>query len=165
MTSQPCSNGGTCVPQYSTVTTSRFTCQDCAEGYTGHLCQTPIKSCRGYKNGSQIAKIYKIFDDKTNLFSVLCDFDKDRAWTLIQSYKFANHDYFKSSFVSNKPNRTNSPNAQSYRMTKARMKAVAQDSSKWRITCNYEPGEKISYTDYVEITLEKLDILTFNGNK
>jgi hypothetical protein len=109
MTSQPCSNRGTCVPQYSTVTTSRFTCQDCAEGYTGHLCQTPIKSCRGYKNGSQIAKIYKIFDDKMNLFSVLCDFDKDRAWTLIQSYKFANHDYFKSSFVSNKPNRTNSP--------------------------------------------------------
>ena len=100
-----------------------------------------------------------------NIFSVLCDFDKDRAWTLIQSYKFANHDYFKSSFVSNKPNRTNSPNAQSYRMTKARMQAVAQDSSKWRITCNYKPGEKISYTDYVETTLEKLDILTFNGNK
>jgi hypothetical protein len=48
------------------------------------------------------------------------------------------------------------------------MQAVAQDSSKWRITCNYksgEPEEKISYIDYVETSLEKLDFLTFNGNR
>ncbi len=176
MISQPCFNGGTCVPQYSAVNASRFTCQctkyyrgkqcqDCAEGYTGHLCQTPVKSCRGYKNGSRIAKIYKIFDQNMNLYPVFCDFDKDRAWTLIQSYKFENHDHFKSSFVSNKPNRTNAPNFKSYRMSKFRMGKVAQDSSKWRITCDYESGKKISYTDYVETSLKKLDILTFNGNR
>jgi hypothetical protein len=188
LTSQLCFNGGTCVPQYSTPNSSRFTCQCtkyftgkqcqicaegftgkqchiCAEGFTGHMCQTRIKSCSGYKNDGRSGEIYNIFDDDRNLFPVLCDFDKDRAWTLIQSYKFENRVDYKISFAKNKPQNEDSPSLVGHRMTTYRMQTIARNSTKWRITCDHRPGEKISYIDYVEASLEKIDLLTFNGNR
>ena len=164
------------MPQYSTLNSSRFTCQctkhfggrqcqNCAKGYTGHMCQTPIRSCKDYKDGGESGKIYKVFSESMKLYPVLCDFDKDRAWTLIQSFKLENHGFYKASFASNRPNNISTPNFEGYRLSKKKMLTVAQNSSKWRITCDYRPGEKISYTDYVETSLEKLDLVTFNGNR
>ena len=180
MTSQPCLNGGTCIPQYFTVNSSRFTCrctkyyrgkkcQECAEGYTGHLCQTPIKSCRGYKNENGVVREYKIFDNNMKLFPVMCQYEKNRAWTLIHSFRFDNHERtgMKSSLASNAEleKREDDPNLQIYRMSKFRMQGVAEDSVKWRITCDYRKTNAISYTDYVEASLQNVNILTFNGNR
>ena len=180
MTSQPCLNGGTCIPQYFTVNSSRFTCrctkyyrgkkcQECAEGYTGHLCQTPIKSCRAYKNENEVVREYKIFDNNMKLFPVMCQYEKNRAWTLIHSFRFDNHERtgMKSSLASNAEleKREDDPNLQIYRMSKFRMQGVAEDSVKWRITCDYRKTNAISYTDYVEASLQNVNILTFNGNR
>ena len=176
MFSQPCLNGGTCEPQYSSVNMSRFLChckerftgdrcQHCMEGYTDHLCQTPIKSCRGYANGNRIAKEYKIFDKNMKLYPVMCDFDNALAWTLVQSFAFGNRSDFKSSFASNRLRSENSPNFAYYRLRKARMEEIAKDSSKWRITCDYIQGNEVSYTDYVQASLENVNILSFNGNR
>ncbi|XP_028391273.1 uncharacterized protein LOC114516098 [Dendronephthya gigantea] len=176
LTSQPCLNGGTCVPQYSTVDKNRFTCkcthyrggercEDCADGYTGHLCQTKARSCSGYKNSSRVGKIFKVFDKNDNLFSVFCDFDEERSWTLIQSFAFQERKRFKPSFVLDRIRNQDAPNFQAYRMSKARMQSVAKNCTKWRITCDFRQGEKISYIDYVETSLTNLDILTFNGNR
>lgn len=174
MTSQPCQNGGTCLPS-SPKRPKRFRCncatsyrgprcKQCVVGYTGPQCDQPIKSCRGYFQKSATSGNYKIFSCNMHLIDVYCDFDKNSsmAWTLIQSFKLRFVHLFKSSFFENKPVYDDNPSWQNYRLSKSKMESIHQDSSKWRITCDYQSSGTV-YTDYVRVSNKKVNILTFNN--
>ena len=144
--------------------TPRFKC-NCPPGYAGNLCQHKVKSCRGYNNGSRIPGIYKIFDDNTDLFDVFCDFDSNslNAWTLVQSYQLQNKSSFDDlSFTKDCSINANSPSWDAYRLSKFRMKSIQDDSSKFRMTCNYDT-DGVLYRDYLQVAKDKLNILTFES--
>ena len=128
-------------------------CHECVMGYRGSSCE-PIKSCRGYNKKSLASGIYKIFDANMNLIHVYCDFDRNSSmsWTLIQSYELIFiKGVYKHSFFRNYPENENGPSWQKYRLSKSRMKSILQDSSKWRITCDYQSSGTV-YRDYVRVS-------------
>lgn len=175
-TSNPCLNGGTCLPPSSKYNASRYRCQcpdgfgghrchKCATGYTGPRCQQRIRSCKGYKETNHSSGKYYVFDADMKLFQVYCDFDKNSSlvWTLIQSHQLQFNPEFKRSFARNRPVNPNTPSWDQYRLTKPRMASIQQDSSKWRISCNYESSGTV-YRDYVRVSNAQVNILTFNGH-
>ena len=137
----------------------------CNPGYRGPDCDQPIRSCRGYGNGSRISGNYTVLDVNHNTFQVFCDFDKNATitWTLIQSYSLHNNEIFKSSsFNEDSPHNQNNPSWSRYRLSKSRMESIQQDSTKWRATCRYET-DGVLYTDYLRVSKAELDILTNIG--
>ena len=163
----PCQNGGGYKPFFPTdFKTPRFKCS-CPGGYAGDLCQHRIKSCRGYNSGSRTPGIYKIFDDNTDPFYVFCDFDLNstNAWTLVQSYQLQYQSSFEYlPFTKDLSINATSPRWDVYRLSKLRMKSIQEDSSKFRMTCNYDT-EGVVYRDYLQVATDQLDILTFtNGD-
>ena len=159
-----CLNGGTCGDISAPTKTERFKCS-CRPGYTGNRCQypPPIKSCRGYANGDRIPGKFEILDDNMKPFEVFCDFDKNSSmtWTLIQSYQLK----YKSEIIQqfyDKPINEDSPAFDLYRLSTSRMKSIQQDSSKWRITCQYDTDGTV-YTDYVRGSNDEINILTDLG--
>lgn len=166
LTSNPCRNGGTCRPSFSTNST-KYTCI-CPPGYGGLRCQKMIVSCRGYKDGNRTHGRYNIFDSNSTLFEVFCDFDStsEMTWTLIQSYKLQNYKRFKSSFYIDDPiNEEEFSWALKYRLSKSRMESIQGDTSKWRLTCNYNEQLQAYLNDYVIALHKMVDILNFNGKK
>ena len=137
----------------------------CNPGYRGPHCDKPIRSCRGYGNGSRVAGNYIVLDVNNTSFEVFCDFDKNSSmtWTLIQSYSIKNNDYFtqRSLYISY-PQNENDPSWSRYRLSKSRMESIQQDSTKWRVTCRYET-DGVLYTDYLRVSKAELDILTNIG--
>ncbi|CAB3996089.1 Sphingomyelinase phosphodiesterase D [Paramuricea clavata] len=153
-----CQNGGTAIT-ISEWDKSRQRCI-CVPGYTGRYCQHVVKSCRRYSN-SRTSGQYKVFDDNMNLFDVFCDFDSNSttAWTLVQSYQLQNYHKFMKSFNLDNPINENTPRWDFYSLSKSRMESIRNDSSKWRITCEYDT-EGVVYTDYMEGWNDIIDIMT-----
>ena len=151
-------NKGICQPTYPSDIwhSPRFKCT-CALGYRGNRCQEPIKSCRGYflpTSGN-----YTIIDDDNQPFQVFCNFNATTSWTLIQSYQLEEKAEFRKPFFTNDPKNAEIPNWLSYRLSKVRMQSIQRDSSRWRMTCQYDT-DGLNYTDYVEGLKVRLDILT-----
>ncbi|XP_028418023.1 uncharacterized protein LOC114542762 [Dendronephthya gigantea] len=173
LTSQPCLNAGVCKASYPSdiLHKPRFTC-DCAPGYHGSRCDQPIKSCRGYVSGSYdppVSGHYTIMDDENQPFRVVCNFVKSAdnitvSWTLIQSYQFGKSVEFQKPFLRNDPKNATTPNWEFYRLSKARMHSIQNDSSKWRMTCRYDI-DSLNKTDYIEGLKTQVDIITFTGFK
>jgi hypothetical protein len=174
LTSQPCLNNGICKPSYPSdiLHSPRFTCA-CASGFHGTHCEHPIKSCRGYTdNVTEVPPSgnYTIIDDTNKPFQVFCDFswnwnrEARVSWTLIQSYQFQNKTMFQKPFYRDSPVNDETPNWRSYRLSKSRMRSIQRDSSKWRMTCQYEMNAGLIYTDYVEGLRTVIDVLEFNGS-
>ena len=129
------------------------------------MCQQPIRSCRGYINGTRIPGKYTIVDDTMAPFEVFCDFDQNTtmAWTLIQSYRLQYKRTFTTAFWNDVPVNESSSNWDFYRVSKSRMLSIQQDSSKWRVTCQYDT-DGVVYTDYVQVDNNKVDIFAdLNG--
>ena len=102
--SNPCVNGGTCLPPTpSNRKCFRYRC-NCSHGYGGERCEVkqciPVytgencdlligRSCRGCRNGGRISGQYIVLDVDMNPFNVFYNFDRDsfRTWTLVQSYR------------------------------------------------------------------------------
>ncbi|CAB4043664.1 Dihydrolipoyllysine-residue acetyltransferase component 3 of pyruvate dehydrogenase complex, partial [Paramuricea clavata] len=104
----------------------RFTCE-CPDGYHGDNCDQPITSCQGYAKGSRKSGMYKAVDSIVGLlYSVYCHFDSESAWTLVQSYSFANRSLgqFKKSLSNNRPISENALTWSGYRLSKARMESI-----------------------------------------
>ena len=159
--SNPCLNGGTCLPPDSTQSRRRFSCK-CPDGYAGDHCQQPIMSCRGYSKGTRVTGKYMVFDVTMKLFKVFCDFDSNSSttWTLIQSYQ--RHVDVKGLFDDMPLNQEN-PSWNKYRLTKSRMGSIQNDSTKWRITCQYQKHMQLGSSEYVRGENEKMDILIRNS--
>ena len=100
-----------------------------------------------------------------NLSDVYCDFDlnSSAAWTLVQSYELRNTMLLqKKPFFLDFPANEISPNWDGYRLSKSRIQTIQEDSTKFRVTCNYDT-EGVVYRDYLQATKSEIDILTLNS--
>ena len=155
ITSNPCYNGGTCLPRDNGQKRRRFYCK-CPDGYTGYRCQQPIRSCQGYRDGNRVAGKYKVFDVNMMSYEVHCDFDDNSAmtWTLVQS----NQRKEKVKALSyDEPLNQDNFSWNGYRLSKARMESIQKDSTMWRATCQYQAEQGCS--DLVRGFNDKMDIL------
>ena len=97
------------------------------------------------------------------LFDVFCDFDLNstNAWTLIQSYELQNKKTFGLKiFPINFAVNSTSPRWDAYRLSKFKMQSIQEDSSKFRVTCNYDT-DGVVYRDYLQVATDQIDILTY----
>ena len=142
----------------------RFTCE-CRDGYNGDSCSEPIMSCAGYANGHRRPGLYEVVDPDGQVYEVYCHFDSDGAWTLVQSYSFANRamDQFKRPLSENLPFNENGLKWSGYRLSKAKMKWMTENSVLLRFTCDYEKHHNVSKSDFVEVPLH--DIQSSGGDK
>ena len=161
----PCQNGGSHESLFPTdYTKPRFKC-NCPMGYAGNLCQDVVKSCRGYVNGRRVSGLYMVFDDNMNPFDVFCDFDLNSTmtWTLVLSYELRKKDLFhQKPFNLNFSVDENTPRWDAYRLSKPRMQSIQNDSSNFRMTCNYDT-EGVVFRDYLQAANDKMDIITFDS--
>ena len=162
----PCQNDGRCEAVAATDHTKpRFRCV-CAVGYTGELCQQPIRSCRAYAKGNRVPGVYMVRGMNDRLYEVFCDFDTDTmmAWTLVQSYTLKNNVYFytRSLLTDVAVNQEIPTDFSMYRLSRTRMLLIHEDSTKWRMTCDYETNG-VKYDDYVRGSKESFDILNYDA--
>ena len=158
-------HGGVCLPAHANsletaelaedTTGSRFSCK-CKPPYRGPRCAKTIKSCRGYKKGPRISGLHKIADENGTIVDVYCDFDSTQraTWTLVQSHV---RDMVMKSLQLDSPISPDTPSRTGYRLQKSRMETIQGDSTKWRITCEYNKTAPL--TDYIYGSINDLDIL------
>ena len=148
----------------------RFTCE-CPDGYYGHNCDQPIMSCDGYLDVPRKSGMYKVVDSGNSVYEVYCHFDSNAAWTLVQSYSFANKflGQFKKPLYDDAPVSENDLTWNGYRLSKPRMKSIKDNSTFIQFTCDYEKNLAINKSDYVQIPLQKIkqsgenvDVLKFS---
>ena len=103
--------------------------------------------------------MYKIRDSVNDpLHEVYCHFDSDGAWTLVQSFSFANHTgniQFRKPLSANQPVSENVVTWSGYRLSKARMESISQNSDQLRSTCAFEKEHDVNQTDYLQMLLHK----------
>ena len=171
-----CPENQTCKPINSQEQPwKRFTCE-CRDGYHGENCDQPIMSCQGYAQGSRMSGMYKVIGSDGTVYEVYCHFDPDGAWTLAQSYSFANksRDQFQKSLSEDLPLSENALTWSGYKLSKARMESIKNNSTFLQFTCDYEKYLDIKNSDYVQIPLENIkmweeeseevrDVLELNG--
>ena len=128
----------------------RFTCE-CPDGYRGDNCKQRIMSCKGYVDTHKKPGIYKVLAPDGSKYDVYCHFDSYGAWTLAQSYSYANR-----SLVGSTGGHGLSENAlewSGYILQKNIIKSIATNSSKLLLTCNYVKYYDTLRSDHLEITL------------
>ena len=172
-----CPKNKTCKPFNSpAMPWKRFTCE-CPDGYHGDNCDEPIRSCGGYLlDVPRESGIYKIVDSYGSEYKVYCHFDSDAAWTLVQSYSYANGSYNGKLPELRKPIKENQPVSENaitwsgYRLSKPRMKSIQNDSAFLQFTCDYEKNLAINKSDFIQVRLrniktpdENVDVFEFNG--
>ena len=161
--SNPCSNGGEC--RRSTKNNTRFTCT-CPDHFWGKLCEYNDfhYSCRTLT--TKIPGKYELRNSSGEMFETFCDFDNETAtaWTLIHSYELQHEQDFQHPFFSDVPVNQDTPSWQSFRLSLPVMKSIANDSIKWRATCNYETDGVVNQ-DLAIALLQDIPILSFNARK
>ena len=90
------------------------------------------------------------------LFDVFCDFDLNstNAWTLIQPYELQNKKTFEN-FTKDFAVNSRSPRWDACLLSKFRMQSIQEDSSKFRVTCNYDT-DGVVYRDYLQMATDKM---------
>ena len=151
-----------CPPTY----TGRF-CKTCESGYTGKNCEIKARSCRQYGNGTRTPGLYHILNQADKPRKVFCDFEKDSnlTWTLVQTYSFKNRgSFFQEPFF--KDGSINQWNAVKdwfeHRHKRETMESIQNDSTKWRVTCDFDKNLTALRNDFMQGSKASVNILTFN---
>ena len=165
--SNPCLNGGSCVEECPTSSTNRYRCI-CPKYVAGNRCEFPPKSCRAIYDASpgKVSGVYTLFDDSGQTFLAYCDFTMHdgKAWTLVQSFSFSNLAHFHKSplFLDNPRNVENPESWNDYRLSKARFSSIQNNTTHFRITCNYNTQSIQDMVDYMRLKNDVVDFLTYN---
>ena len=136
----------------------RFTCK-CPDGYHGDNCGQPIRSCQAYSGGSPALGKYKVVDYNSSVYEVYCHFERDGAMTLVQSYSFANsseNSQFQNPLNKSMPISENHFSWSGYRLSKARMKSIKNDTSFLLFTCDYEKSGEVKKSDYLQFPFQNI---------
>ena len=164
-----CPKNKTCKPLNSREQPwKRFTCA-CPDGYHGDNCEKRMTSCQGYLDVARKPGKYKVLDSAGSVYEVYCHFDSDVAWTLVQSYSFANKtlEQFKKPLSEDLPFSENAVTWSGYRLRKERMRSIQENATLLRFTCDFEKHHDVEKSDYVLVALDshssKIDILTLNN--
>ena len=152
-----CPTGKICKPHNSLDKPwKRFSCE-CKDGYGGENCTTPIRSCGEYLKSHPKSGKYEVLDSKNNVYTVYCHFDSDGAWTLVQSFSFANHTTGNSKYnrqlTENHPVSENTLTWSGYRLGNATIESINQDSDAMMFTCDFEKVKNVTQTDYLQVNL------------
>lgn len=164
----PCFQGAECVENCD-PDNARFTCS-CSARYTGQRCEHRCyKSCKDAKeNGIWQSGRYLICNGEIEPFYVYCEIGSSSSfiWTLLQSFAIDRQLQFSSQpFTNSFPVRDNLLEIDwgLYRLSLARMKYLAEQSTHLRVTCNYNT-DGLQYTDYAQAELEHHNLfVTFNN--
>ena len=140
----------------------RFTCE-CPDGYHGDNCDEPIRSCEWYWDDGEESGKYKVVDSNNSVFEAYCyfNFDFRFAWTLVQSYRFANRslEQFKKPLFIDLRISENNPTWSGYRLSEPRMNSIKDHSSFLLFTCDYEKTDlETVKKDYVAIRLSDISM-------
>ena len=100
-------------------------------------------------------------------YEMFCDFSSEPgwAWTLVmsQSFRSSSESFAKTSFLDGRFKNQRTPNWERYRIGGSRMKIIKEQSSHWRVTCDFPPFGA-GHTDYVRATFENLDPLKYDAS-
>jgi len=161
-------NGGTCTERCLSPK-EKFICQ-CPRGYIGKLCQTKhITSCMDVLVTSKSFPkdgVYWITrsDKSRRSVPVFCSFEKipTRAWTLIESFAFANNEEFKyKSFDQDYPvNRDDPPFWKHFRIGFRRMQYIHSKSTLFSATCDFPKRNGLLTPDLLIGRLSDVDIFS-----
>ena len=169
-----CPNYKICKPNKSLQQPwKRFTCE-CKGGYGGDKCDQPIRSCRGYANVlPQKSGKYKLLDSRDSVYEAYCHFDKDGAWSLVQSFSYANgsvassYPQFRKPLSQDFPVGESNPVWSGYRLSRSRMYSIKKDALLLRFTCDYNMKTlTVENSDYLQMQLGDVgeDILKIHGH-
>lgn len=127
------------------------------------------KSClEAWKQGWRASGLYFMQGrSECLLYEMLCDFSSEPgwAWTLVfsQSLQRRGEAFAKRSFLWKGFKNHRNPNWERYRIGRSRMRIVKEQSSHWRITCDF-PTHGVDYRDYVRASFENLDPLKYEAS-
>ncbi|XP_032238896.2 uncharacterized protein LOC116618869 [Nematostella vectensis] len=146
---QRCLNGGTCV-EHCEDPKKKFSCA-CTPSCSGRTCERcgTYRSCRDHhvtyrELGQEIADgVYQIQTKDGKTFPVYCAFEKNRVWTLLESFAFKHKDDFLLSFMVNAPRTVDTPNWAKHRLTHESMVHVRIDATMFKATCAYDQKAEI----------------------
>ena len=115
---------------------------------------------------------YKLLDLHDSVYEVYCHFDKDGAWSLVQSFSYANgslatkFSQFRKPLSQSAPVGENDPTWSGYRLSKPRMQSIKEDALHLRFTCDHNMKTlTVEKSDYLQMRLEDVgeDVLEING--
>ena len=163
-------NGGTCVEQCPTSSGKRYRCI-CPKhlGIRGERCEDLPKSCRSIydANPDSQSGVYTLYDNLNQGFPSFCDFTlvDGKVWTLVQSFALENRGYYqkKQLFLDNPRFQANT-DFSDFRLSKAKFGSIQQNSTHFRITCNYNAKTFADMIDYVRLKTSVVDFLTYNSD-
>ena len=114
--------------------------------------------------GVTASGIYLLYNPELVPFSAYCDFANSEsagaAWTLIESFSLDNKGAHNISFyaASSSINQKQPTNWATFRFAQRRAVRIAEYSTHWRATCNFEQRGTV-YQDYIRANLTENNIL------
>jgi hypothetical protein len=104
--------------------------------------------------------MYKVRDSfNDTLYEVYCHFDSDGAWTLVQSFSFAErinaNSVLGKSLYEDHPVSEKVLTWSGYRLSQAKMKSINKNSDQLRFTCGFEKEQDVNQTDYLQMSLDE----------
>ena len=157
-----CPKNKTCKPtNFLQKPWKRFTCEHSHNSNSDKKDQPiTITSCQGYANISRASGVYRVVGSDKSVYKVYCYFDSNRAWTLVQSYSYANgttvDGKFSTPLFMDNPVSENVLTWSGYRLNRQRMKNIVKNSSSLLFTCDYEKTSNVENSDHIELSLSDL---------
>ena len=111
----------------------------------------------GYVKGHRQPGLYRVVDPDGHVYEVYCHFDSDGAWTLVQSYSFANRamKQFRRPLFDDLPLNEIALTWRGYRHSKARMSFIKRNSTLLLFTFDYEKHYNVSKSNFFEVPLKR----------
>lgn len=123
-------------------------------------------SCLDYlRQGARTNGRYLIQGNNNgNLYEAYCDFNSEplSAWTLVLSFARKNRkmdEFCNKELTKSYPRSKHDPNWEAYRQSLTRMKLIAQVSTHFRATTDFEKVG-VDFRDYLRANISGLDVLT-----